>query len=377
MTEEAGSIVCSDAHHDEAVLGVVAKRSYRLEAGRLGRGVPAAIVREHRYAPYEDDVVVTSESELSCLHKQTTDVLLEGTAYAHRGVVTELHTALIVGPVRKDVIVTGDRTLRVGADGAVAFSAATAFERMPLVWQRAYGGRDRGAEPPAQNTRGAPPPLEAILSHGTFAYPRNRHGRGFFIDRDRQRLDGAPLPNLSDPRDPIRVDRLLAADPFDWIDRPVPACYAPIDPITFPRCTELGLAIDVSRRSRPVAEVAMGALDEARVKTLGEAGPPTAAAHNVAPPGLATTLLLGHERVELYNLHPSGEHVVFGLPGERPRLVVEPPNAGLFELEPRLVTVLIEPDAHRVTLTWAGSTPAAGVFSPEACGAMRHAVIWS
>ncbi len=81
--------------------------------------------------------------------------------------------------------------------------------------------------------------------------------------------------------------------------------------------------------------------------------------------------------MQLWNLHPGAEHYCFALPAERPRLLLEPPKAGTFELQPKLATVFIEPDEERLTLTWAGTTPAAGIYSPEQCAKMRHAVTWS
>ena len=379
MTDQKSTTVHSSALGQAALLGVITKRAYRLVPGKLGVGSPAALMVDPLYRELdEDDHALVIDSDLFCLHKQTTDVVLTGTAYSHRGVVTELHTALVVGSVRKEVLVTGDRSLQVRADGSLSATPPQRFERMALGWSRAYGGRDRGSEPaPPAATRSPLPSVEALLAQSTHAYPRNRAGTGFFVDQDRQRLDGKPLPNLSDPGDPVELSRLLAADPCDWLDRPGPASYGPVGALTFPRCLWSGIGLQCSQRSRPVREVALGALHAHEVEQIDHPEPAQARAFNCAPPGLSTAQLTGREQVQLWNLHPGAEHYCFALPAERPRLLLEPPKAGTFELQPKLATVFIEPDEERLTLTWAGTTPAAGIYSPEQCAKMRHAVTWS
>ncbi len=383
MTDEKSTTVYSSALGHAVLLGVITKRAYRLVPGTLGPGSPAALRLDPLYRELDgDDHALVVDSDLFCLHKQTTDVVLTGTAHSHRGVVTELHTALVVGSVRKDVLVTGDRSLQVRGDGSLSATAPQRFERMALGWSRAYGGRDRGSEPAVAAATRSPlpssqlPSMDALLAESTHAYPRNRAGTGFFVDQDRQRLDGKPLPNLSDPGDPVELSRLLAADPCDWLDRPMPASYGPVGALTFPRCLWSGIGLQYSARSRPVREVALGALHDHEVEQIDQPGPAQARAFNCAPPGLSTAQLTGRERIELWNLHPQTEHYGFALPDERPRLLLEPPSAGTFELQPKLATVFIEPDEDRVTLTWAGTTPAAGIYSPEQCAKMRHAATW-
>lgn len=152
------SAIVSDAEGGRPHLGVVAKRRYPMRRGALGPGSPAEIVAEPQYAERGDDTRLVHDGDRLCLHKLTTDVVLEGAAYAHRGPVTELLTALRAGAVHKDVLVTGDRRLKVGALGALSSTRAAPFERMALGWHRAYGGRDRGSE------RSAPAPRSALAA---------------------------------------------------------------------------------------------------------------------------------------------------------------------------------------------------------------------
>jgi hypothetical protein len=129
---------------------------------------------------------------------------------------------------------------------------------------------------------------------------------------------------------------------------------------------------------RPVHEIALGGLlreDLARRPLL--LSPPDPRVHNCAPAGLAVCRLRGGERVRLWNLHPNHELLEFDLPGDEPRLVVELPGVGARDLAAVLHTVLIEPDADRVTLAWVGSLEVAIPYPEEMTRELRRAAIWS
>src|SRR5256885_5641452 len=70
-----------------------------------------------------------------------TDVALVGSAHAPRGrAVTEMLCAVSVAGRRKVVRVVGDRTWRGAVAGA---TSPVPFVSMPLVYERAFGGRDQ------------------------------------------------------------------------------------------------------------------------------------------------------------------------------------------------------------------------------------------
>jgi hypothetical protein len=286
-----------------------------------------------------------------------------------------------VAAARKAVRAWGDRQIERRADGSLGFSAPVPFTRMPLTWDLAYGGRDVHAEDLLRDTEDEPLlQLDSDDGDGRFggilAYPRNRVGRGFFVDVDADRIVGTLAPNLEDASDPVAPERLLARDTLDWIDRPVAACYEPIDWFTFPRAMFL-LPPDFHPPTRPVHELASGALlsDDLRERDLFAA--PDGRAYNCAPAGLAVCRLDGTERVSLWNLHAQHELLEFDLPDDRPRFILEPPGVAPRELRPLLQTVLIEPDEERVTLTWAGMLEVAMPYPDEMTRTMRHSVAWS
>src|SRR5688572_16648591 len=74
--------------------------------------------------------------------KPATDVVLIGHAVATAPGTTELLVGIRVGPVQKLVKVLGDRYL-IGRSGELHVSRTAPFERIPLTYERAFGGWDR------------------------------------------------------------------------------------------------------------------------------------------------------------------------------------------------------------------------------------------
>jgi hypothetical protein len=374
-------------------IALLAKRSYRIRPG-----APAEPLREHEAfvlnPEYEDSKNagaghrLVRDSDRFCAEKTLTDVLVRGSAHAPSGPVGELVAAVEVGAAKKRIRVVGDRSIELTAGGGVAFTKPARFERMPLTWDVAFGGRDAYGEAKLSETpsklgrtrHGLAAGMAGLLNPKeagwSLSYPRNISGRGFFLDIDRDRIQGAALPNLEDPGDPLVPDRLLLPEPFAWIDLPVAACFEPIDTLTFPRCVYM-LPPASSPPLRPIYEIATGVIQKADFEdTRLVKIPPNPRLYNCAPAGLAVCRLEGDERVKLANLHPKHASLEFDLPGERPQLLLEPPGCPAAELTPLLQTVSIEPDEERVTLTWAGTLEVAAPFPKEITSEMRHAAVF-
>ncbi|AKT39709.1 DUF2169 domain-containing protein [Chondromyces crocatus] len=358
-------------------IGLVAKRAYRIP--QRGAAEPLADVPIVWTEPdwIESHAVPGTrrflhDSDKFATAKPATDVLLLGTAHSRRGNVRALDTAIEVGPVRKTVHVEGDRTIERAPDGGLRFGPAEGFETLPLTWERAYGGRDldeeqrRWPRPRGKiDPRVRPDPNEP--PHGTLTYPRNYVGRGYRLGPDAEaRLVGTLAPNLEDPAHPLDARRLAIPELMDWIDGPIPACYAPIDYFTFPRAMFV-LRPDFNPPRRRPYEIDLGAL---RTEDLDEPASPLPTgdprAYLCAPPGLGSHRLLGHEPVKLWNLHRDRDLVAFDLPGDRPTVALTLPGVGVRTLEPHLATVLLEPDEDRLTLTWGAALDVAMVFPDEA-----------
>jgi hypothetical protein len=359
-------------------LAFVANRAYRIVPGGratpLNDAPPVPEVLTHRPSSNEDatDALATDDPAFEPF-KPLTDVLLSGAAHSTRGPVTELETGVEVGAAKKRVRVIGQRSIELGAGGQLSFTSPSRFSAMPLVWDHAYGGRDLHAEKRLTPKRG----FGALRDGpGAVSYPRNGSGRGYFLDMDRDRLHGAPLPNLEDPTDPITPDRILSKSTIDWADRPVAACYEAIDVFTFPRAAFFIRPV-FEAPAKPIHELASGAvLAEDLTRPFDEHGPRQPRVYNRAPAGLAVCRLTGRERVKLTNLHRERAHLEFELPDDTPKFTLDLPGVGERRLEPTLSTVSIEPDSDRVVLTWAASMRVAMPYPEEMTKSMRRLVRW-
>jgi hypothetical protein len=240
---------------------------------------------------YEADMVPT---------KPTTDVLLHGHAYAPGGKpAPEVTVALAVGPVRKALRAVGDRTWKASFFGP-RLSEPEPFVKMPLVYERAYGGQS-----------GEPSQRE----------PRNPVGRGFTVTK-KDLLD-RPAPNVEYPGDPER-----------------PAGFGPLARDWSPRRERAG-TYDAAwqEQRRPL-------LPEDFDDRFFQAAPDDQQ---------APKYLSGGEEVELVNLTPGGR-LRFRMPrvalGFTTRFGRRRENH-----RANLHTVILEPDRMRLQLVWHTALP--------------------
>ena len=237
--------------------------------------------------------------------KRGTDVVLVGSAHAPRGrPVPEMLASVSIAGRLKVVRVLGDRTWR-GARGGLTHPVP--FTTMPLVYERAFGGSE-------EDGRG-----------GVLAEERNPVGIGFRSRRSASEAAAQKLPNLEDPKTPIS-----ALD-----DRPAPAGFGFVAPSWLPRRLHAGTYDQAWQKSR--APFLPADFDRRF--------------DNAACPDLQfDRFLLGGEPLTLTGVSRGGD-IGLSLPVVRPRVEVD--IAGRKELPPlQLETVLIEPDAEQLHLSW-------------------------
>jgi hypothetical protein len=242
--------------------------------------------------------------------KPATDVVLNGHAYAARGTTRQMLVSLQVGPLSKQLLVCGDRVW-FRSLGSLAASHPTPFEKMPLVYERAFGGWDRGHPDPARH----------------HCEPRNPSGTGFRGTSGFQ--DGVPLPNIEDPQAPLR----------SFGDRPAPAGFGFLSPHWQPRAALAGTYDADWQRQR--APLLPKDFDRRHL--------------NAASSGLISRgYLRGDEPVRALGVTPNGT-LSFTLPAlGPPRARIELATGVTSELALALDTVIIEPDEQRVQLFWRG-----------------------
>ncbi|XXY51489.1 DUF2169 domain-containing protein [Sorangium sp. So ce269] len=240
--------------------------------------------------------------------KRATDVVLVGHAQDPVRPVHELQVSFRVGPVGKVLRVVGDR-LWVRNAGAVVATRPMPFTRVPLSYERAFGGWDRSHPDPAYHT----------------FEPRNPVGTGFRAPGSRFE-EGVQLPNIEDPAEPIQ----------QWGQVAPPAGVGFLSPDWQPRAARGGTYDEAWTRDR------MPLLPKDFDRGF----------FNAASPGLvAPAYLAGDEPVLVENASPRGR-LSFRLPGVRaPGCRVELAH-GDAAPELRLDTVVVDADADRVRLLW-------------------------
>lgn len=267
---------------------------------------PVLRVPEHHGDPgkssikYENDLVLT---------KTTTDILAVGHAWARGGrPVTEMTVGFRVGPVQKVLQVTGDRVW-----GATGVSSPEPFVKMPLVYERAFGGVDSKSKQPDRDWDW-----------------RNPVGTGFAVAREH--LDGVPLPSIEYPNERVG----------GWKDRPRPAGFGAVACHWQPRVGFAGTYDDRWMKTRQPL------LPEDFDDRYFQCAP----ADQQAP-----TFLRGGEPVVLIGLSPLGD-LRFHLPkvflGFDTRFY---DGSRQIHQNRRLHTVIVEGDLPRVSMVWHSALP--------------------
>lgn len=181
---------------------------------------------------------------------------------------------------------------------------------MPLIYERAFGGWDRTHPDKNLHT----------------CELRNPVGVGFSSGKVFE--DGLRLPNLEDPRRPLR----------NFGEKPPPAGFGFVAPHWHPRAALAGTYDEAWTKSR--APLLPKDFDTRHM--------------NAASPGLvAPGYLRGDEPVTAVGVKPDGQHFSFLLPGVRPpvaRVALTYGDAKL--VATNLDTVILEPDDNRVLLLW-------------------------
>jgi hypothetical protein len=242
--------------------------------------------------------------------KPTTDVVINGTAYAPGGrALSEFSVGVRVEGVQKVLRVLGTRVWYRGALG-VAPSAPVAVSEVPIIYERAYGGYD-SADPEVKNHR---------------LYPRNPVGIG--VVADARRLLDRPVHNFEYPDgDPAKRG---------------PAGFGAIASYWSPR-SELQGTYDATWEAKR-SPLLPSDWDPKSLLCSPEDQRPI-------------RHLRGGERVQLFNLTRDG-FLQFDLPRIYPVFTTYFSTVGgrrSEEHRARLETVIIEPDHSRLALVWVTS----------------------
>jgi hypothetical protein len=243
--------------------------------------------------------------------KPASDVVLLGSAVATKPSTTEVLVAFQVGPARAALRVLGERAFFKSV-GSVGMTKPMPFERIPLRWERAFGGWDRSNPDEKKHEREA----------------RNPIGVGFRSSHGRYE-DGLRAPNLEDPARPFK----------GWGDRPAPAGVGFTSADWEPRVKHAGTYDKKWKEERaPLLP------KDFNKRFLNSAAP------GLVLPGH----LRGDESVVAAGVSPTGG-VSFKLPGVGPASVqAEHTGRADANIPLALDTVVLDTDAGKLFLLWRG-----------------------
>ncbi|HKO51802.1 MAG TPA: DUF2169 domain-containing protein [Polyangiaceae bacterium] len=311
-------------------LSVVIKGTFHIPSrGGPARPTPIQLpifTTDEPYDPKRPGGLIKFESDLVPF-KPRTDVVLVGHAYAPRGIPAKVVSVEIeVGALRKRLRVFGERAWSFPfdqADGIPYIAGATEFAKMPLTWDRAFGGIDKTAP---------------IVGQRKPWCERNYLGMGFCGARKVASIDRTPLPNIEDPDDLIRS--------WDSYPRPAGCGFFP-------------------RNSRPRSDW-WGTYDE---KWQAQRKPELPLdfrfdAYNGADFSMQLAPYLGgNERVRLANVAAGRESLLFTLPCLLPQ-VTAATEKGLREIV-NLDSLVILPDSDAFYVAWRAIVPVEAEGAPE------------
>ena len=365
----------------ELILSVLVKRTYHVDArGRLSRAPEQIALFDELVVDPVNPALVVHDTDL-VPYKPVTDVVVLGHAHS-RQPVRSLDTSVRVGKHCRQVVVLGDRRVTLSSAGCLVFSEPEPFERMPLGYDRAYGGVDHVAEARLDDPAA---PIKACLlrepvSLGASAcsYPRNFAGKGYLIDATSEAVEALRLPNLEDPADRLTPERLAVGNTLAWPKMPLPAAYGVVDYGWFPRISYVGIVPPHDQDPPDFAEVRRGFAPASIAKDTFLAADPQVDFRftSCASLGLALPHLAGDEEIVLCNLHPAYATWTLRLPGERPELFTDGRNGRLNETAPVLQSLTIEPDHDRITAVWRGSARAIRPYLPVELETMPLYASW-
>lgn len=321
------------------ILSVLAKKTYSILPGEVAAEDPTASNEWVEVDQYWGTNNPTSEatkleSELVAW-KPCTDVVVIGEACAPTGKRARFFDAGIkIGNFQKSVRVFGDRKIQLKTFG-FDFSEPEPFERMPLHYGLAYGGKHNRTE-----------------KGDELAYPRNPVGRGFVVQPTPEELAALRLPNLENPAKVLTADSLVLKSYEKWVDAPEPWALGFTSRNFHPRLTLAGLPPGMATE-----------IEIARLQTVNDAdGDQTSAPTPVLNPefhcGASTGLVLPHlkgdEAVVLGYMDPDVPLFQFQLPGARPSARIDV-GMGWEWMDMVLHSVVIFKGADQVELVWRGS----------------------
>ena len=311
----------TDIHGREYAV-IITKATYTVNPATTSLSISpnqVPIQKEDQYHAEPGQSSISYPSDLSPI-KKATDVLVLGHAYAPDGYTSSsVDVSLCVGDRQETVRVFGDRRWEKRS-GSWHMSEAEHFERKALVFENAYGG----VEPSPEQSEETPDMTRMFCE-------ANPIGKGFASPKSASGLiKNLPLPNIEN------LSQLIQSP----LDQPLPSGFAAVAQNWQPRLQYAGTYNDTWQTERmPLLPLDFDS-------------------HffNVALPQCQfIPHLTDKTPISLQNASPSGLFS-FALPNES--IVINAMIKGSKQRSRAMLdTILIEPDADSVMLTWRTTIP--------------------
>lgn len=323
------------------------KLAWRIDNGALEPDSPSPLAhpmhREKRITPGSD----------YWPFKRHTDVVVVGAAHTpeHKP-QRALDVCVSVGAREKRVRATGLRQVSWRTGERPSFPEPEVFTEIPLAYGNAYGGVDGRVVDPER----AVEILEGVpLTDHPGMYPRNPFGRGYVVLPDG--ADGVDLPFLEDPSDLLTPERFITGDPARWHHQPLPAGLGWIHPWMFPRALFFDVEADAWHPApdddalREVREAVLPPRYRAVLDEYQTQHGPHEGFFQESSLGMRFAEVPAGMPVTLKHVHPAHPTLSFRAPAT-PKLTWRF-EGELTPVAPRLHHMVIEPDALRVSCTYA------------------------
>ena len=321
----------------EHILSVLLKRTYHIRAGQPCQRAVNDKKLVSGDVHYDDPMNSSVQFESDFIPwKLATDIVFNATAYAPEGKASEQFIAsLMVGDMRKDLLITGKRTAHYQKNNTPLFSAPEPITQLALRYEEAYGGVDIYSD------------LETPC-----AYARNPLGKGFAIKNTEKAIEGLLLPQIESPNDLLTPERLLTEHFMHWQNQPMPAGIAWFTKTWQPRASYAGVMPADRKVEQQLRKAYTKAVPEEQQELYQQTSLPDMDFRffNGASAGLALPYLLGDEVIKMRHLTPEGK-LVFQLPNEKPQITIDI-GQGLKNPESVLQTVMVRMDNAEVDLVW-------------------------
>ncbi len=360
------------------ILGVVVKQTFTIKPDGSCTLADIQLPLIEQIVAYPHNKELLAEDLDIYLQKKYCDVVVKGKARNYgNGKKFEAH--IIIGDIDYRIAVQGDQKAYLDSYGKLKFAEIEAIEEVPLRYDHAYGGKDLEGEKqitlPDQKYMASLPDMD-LLANSPYRYQRNTEGKGYIVELTKNAVEQLELPNLQDPEALLTPDNIGAGHIDRWLEMPIPFAPDWVDHTWFPRFAYTGLAGFPKVRTTHLKEVRMDWVEPGifEPKELGQG-----ISHRFFS-GAHYALQINVNNVSnecvLTNIHPLKRNFTIKLPANRPKLWIDGRKGKLIATQPVMHTILIEPDEHRLSITWCGTGPALRPYMPDELKTMPYKVEW-